>query len=304
MRSLRFRLFVFLSFVLLGAVFAASRAEALTPAQQAGLDLGMDRNYAIIALGNGNTPTFSWNSGPVAGNVLMGQGEKASFSGGGNGGLTSGHVLYYDSTVTGTNTFNSLQTHPTTSQVSTSLTQNAATIATNVSNYAASLSPTQTFSDITNTTTITGDGGLNVIDFANLHDAKLTLSGTANDYFIFNISGQIHTNQPMTLSGSVDPSHILFNLTGTGMVLFQTAGGDISYGTYLATNGGSFQFSNLNLTGALINIGGDVAFVSGSTIPNSPPFTVPETSTSIMLLLGAAVGGGVMLRRRRASASN
>ena len=275
-------------------VACAASVSALTPEQQAGLNLGSDLNYAIIALGKGNTPTFNWNSGPVDGNVLMGQGEKAAFSGGGNGGLTAGHTVYFDNTVSNTGSFNSLQHPPPSSPVSTSVTQNAATIAENVSNYASSLSPTQTFGDISSTTTITGNGDLNVIDFANLHDSKLNLVGTSSDWFVFNISGQIHTNQPMSISGGIDPSHIIFNLTGTGTVVFQTAGGDLSYGIYLATNGGSFQFSNLNLTGALINVGGDVAFVSGSQIPTG----VPEPGMLGLLSLGAGALGWTTRRRK------
>src|SRR5207245_7921248 len=119
------------------------------------------------------------------------------------------------------------------------------------------------------------------IDVQNIDNAKLTLSGTANDFFVFNISDQIHTNQPMTLSGGVSPANILFNLTGTGTV-FQTSGGDVSFGTYLATNGGQFQFSNLNLTGRLINVGGDVQFVSGSRIP-----AVPEPGIFALVCIGA-----------------
>src|ERR1700745_1454529 len=89
----------------------------------------------------------------------------------------------------------------------------------------------------------------------------------------------------MMLSG-VLPSHILFNLTGTGTV-FQTSGGDLSYGTYLAANGGKFQFSSLNLNGELINLGGDVQFVSGSKIPTFTPFTpVPEPGTNLLLGVG------------------
>ena len=276
-------------------VSCAGSAWALTPAQQAGLDLGSDLNYAIIALGDNNTPTFNWNSGPVDGNVLIGQGEKAAFSGGGNGGLTAGHKLYYDSTTTGTNTFSSLQTPPPNAMVTTSVTQAAANTAKNVSNYISSLSPTQTFGDINNATTITGNGDLNVIDFNNLHDADLTLSGNANDWFVFNISGQIHTNQQMFLQGNVNPSHIIFNMTGTGTVVFQTAGGDLSYGIFLATHGGDFQFSNLNLTGALMNIGGNVAFVSGSKIPTG----VPEPGTLALISLGLAVVGYAARKRAR-----
>jgi hypothetical protein len=263
------------SLVLLGALLIAfpNAAPAAIPA---GLDLGMDNNFAFIDLG---ATTLGWNSGPVAGNVLFGLGLHANLSGGNNGGLTNGGVLFHDSTaiISG-----SLQNPVTETLVPTTTTQAAATIAQNVSNFASSLAATQTFTTINNTTTITGNGGLNVIDVVNITNAKLTLSGTANDFFVFNVSNAISTNQPMTLSG-VSPSNILFNLTGTGTVaVFQTSGGDVSYGTYLATNGGKFQFSNLDLTGRLINIGGDVQLVSGSMIP-----AVPESGTFALVSIGA-----------------
>jgi hypothetical protein len=262
------------SLVLLGALLIAfpDAAQAAIPA---GLDLGMDNNFAFIDLG---PTTLGWNSGPVAGNVLFGLGLHAGLSGGNNGGLTNGGVLFHDSSAT---ISGSLQNPVTETLVPSTTTQDAATIAQNVSNFASSLAATQTFTTINNTTTITGNGGLNVIDVANIQNAKLTLSGTANDFFVFNVSNAIQTNQPMTLSGGVSPSNILFNLTGTSTV-FQTSGGDVSFGTYLATHGGKFQFSNLNLTGRLINIGGDVQLVSGSKIP-----AVPEPGTFALVSIGA-----------------
>jgi hypothetical protein len=64
-----------------------------------------------------------------------------------------------------------------------------------------------------------------------------------------------------------------FNLTGKSGNIFQTSEGNVLYGTYLATNGGQFNFSQLNLTGALINTGGNVQLVGGSKILTSAPFT-------------------------------
>jgi hypothetical protein len=271
------------------ALLSASPAAALTPAEQAGLDLGINNNFAFVDLG---ATTLGWNSGPIAGNVLFGLGLQAKLSGGNNGGLTNGGVLFHDNT---TNISGSLQNPVTQTLVPTTFTQEAATIAQNVSNFASSLAATQTFTTINGTTTITGNGDLNVIDVEKIDNAKLTLSGTANDFFVFNISDQIHTNQPMTLSGGVTPANILFNLTGTGTVVFQTSGGDLSFGTYLATNGGAFQFSNLNLIGRLINVGGDVQFVSGSMIP-----AVPEPGTFALVGIGAiALTFAVKGSRRR-----
>src|SRR6516164_821914 len=281
---------------LLAAVFAAFPAAAdLTPAEEAGLDLGINTNYAFVDLG---ATTLGWNSGPIAGNVLLGLGLTANLSGGGNGGLTNGGILFHDSTAT---ISGSLQNQPTMELVPTSTTQTALTDAQNVSNFASSLSPTQTFTTINNTQTITSTGNLNVIDVGSIQNAKLTLSGSANDFFVFNVSGAINTNQPMTLSGGVLPSHILFNLTGTSGNIFQTSGGNVLFGTFLATRGGQFQFSQLNLNGQLINTDGNVQFVSGSQIPTSSPFiSVPEPSTFELLGVGVmAVACAVVASRRR-----
>lgn len=279
------------------AILAAQPASAtLTPAEETGLNLGTDTNYGFVDLGS---TTLGWNSGPIAGNVLFGQGLTANLSGGNNGGLTNGGVLYYDNTTT---ISGSLQNPVTEALVPTTSTLAALTSAQNVSAYAASLTATQMFGNITSATTITGNGGLNVIDVSNIQNAPLTLNGTANDYFIINVSGQIQTNQAMTLEGGVLASHVLFNLTGTGTVL-QTSGGDQLYGTFLATDGGQFQFSELNLTGALIDTDGNVQFVSGSEIgtvdPFSVPTPVPEPSTLSLLgfaLLGLAFTAGRVTR--------
>ena len=240
-------------------------------------------NYTVIDLGNGTT--LGQNSGPVAGNELLGNGVKAAFSGGGNGQITG--TLYYDNTVTGTNTFSQLQNAPKTVQVSTSVTQAALNAAQTLSNYAASLPATQTFGQINGSQSITGNGGLNVIDVSSLSNPTLTLNGNSSDLFVFNVSGLYQTNQKMILNG-VDPGKILFNFTGSSGHVFETSGGDLSYGVYLATDGGQFQFSNLNLTGKLINTAGDVQLVSGSKIPTAVPLspTIYGAATLMACMLG------------------
>lgn len=258
---------------------------------------GTAADYALVDLGNGTT--LGMNSGPLNGSVLLGNGVNAAFSGGGNGQITG--TLFYDSTVTGTNTFSQLQTPPTTSLVSTLVTDAALTSANSVAAFAAGLHATQTFGNITTATTFVGNGGLNVIDVANIQNAPLTIRGSAGDTFVINISGNFQTNQIMTLEG-VTASQILFNFTGTSGNVFQTSGGDLLDGTFLAADGGNFQFSNLILDGALINTDGNVQFVSGSRMTSSPFTPVPEPGALSLVGTGIlALAGSLRRRLQRAS---
>jgi hypothetical protein len=261
------------------------------------LDLGSAGNFALVDLASGTT--LGMNSGPLAGDVLLGHGAKAAFSGGGGGHITG--VLDYDSTVTGTNTFSQLATAPTTASVTTAFTTGALNSANGVASYIEGLAATQTFGNINNTTTIVGDGGLNVIHVGNIQNAPLTLSGNASDYFVVEVTGTFQTNRTMALIGGVTASHVIFDFTGTSGNVFQTSGGDRLEGTFLATHGGGFNFSDLDLTGALINTDGNVQFVSGSEIPTFAGFTappVPEPASWALMILGfGAVGARVRSRR-------
>jgi len=93
------------------------------------------------------------------------------------------------------------------------------TAATNLSNWAAGLTPTQTFGDIKSSKTITGSGGQNVISvtgYFNLgYGSSLTVSGGTSDTFIFNIQNgmQLGDGSSITLSG-VSPGQVLFNFPG------------------------------------------------------------------------------------------
>jgi hypothetical protein len=258
------------------------------------LDLGEAGRYAVVALGSGDT--IGQNSGPAVGKELLGHGVTAAFAGGNNGAITGG--LFYDSTTGGQNTFDNLQNAPVTTLVSPTVTQSAFDSALAVSQYAESLgsSPTQAFS-----TSIVGNGGLNVINVTDINNVAFNISGGASDTFVFNVSGQFKTNRAMTLSG-ISGSQILFNFLGTSGHVFETSGGNVLFGTYLATRGDAqFQFSNLALTGALINTVGDVQLVSGSQVTYTPltPVPLPAAFWAGSALMTSL--GGVKLIRRRGS---
>lgn len=265
-----------------------------------GLNLGNDLGYAVVDLGSGTT--FGWNTGPVTGNVLVGNHVTLQMSGGNNGGIVGGS-LFTDGTA---NISGNLQFPVTAMPVSTSLTSSALSTAQFVSNTAAHLTATQTFTNITAPTTITGNGGLNVIDVANIHNAALTLMGTANDVFVINVSGSYQTNVPMTLSGGVLASNVLFNFTGTSGNVFQTSGGDQDLdGIFLATDGGAYNFSQLGLDGELINTAGDIQLVSGSQVAAMPvpPPTVPEPASLTLIGTGLLAFAFVIRKSPRKSPS-
>lgn len=250
------------------------------------LNLGIDAYYALIDLGATN---LVWN-GPIAGNVLVGQGLQAQLSGNKGGKLGGGAIvsdninvwavkngtMFSDSTA---NIQAPPDNLPPTLPVPTSVTSAALTAAQAVSSYAATLpanvSTTLVSGNFSNgSTTITGNGGLNVVYVDNIRNTQLTLSGSANDVFVINVSGGIQ-NLAMTLSGGVTASHVLFNLTATSGNVLQTGGGSALYGTYLATHGGQFECAQLNLSGALINTGGNVHLVSGPSM-TFVPFTFSD----------------------------
>jgi hypothetical protein len=245
--------------------------EALAETHYNGLNLGIDGYYALIDLG----PTdLVWN-GAITGNVLVGQGLKVSRSGGNNG--TASGSVQYDPTIRSRDDLESpIKALP----VPAGVTSAALTAAQNVSRYAASLPASQTFGNINNSQVIAGNGGLNVVNVANVLNGKLTLSGTSSDIFVINVSGRMETHQPMTLSGGVLPAHVLFNLTGRSGNLLNSAG-NVLYGTYLAANGGDFTLVQLSVIGALINSGGNVRFTGGSKITSAPfaPFQLPGVAS-------------------------
>lgn len=255
-------------------------------------DLGSARDYSVVSLGA--TSSIKINSGPIAGDVLLGQyagGDSVDFSGGGNGGING--TLFYDSTLTANDIdeFDDLENSVTSSLVGNSVTAQVKADAEAASAAASALTANSVFSS-----NIVGIGGLNIFSLTELKNEEFTITGTNSDFFVFNVSGAVDTNKAMTLSG-VDASQILWNLTGTGDV-FKTAGGNELFGTFLATEGGDFQFSGLDLDGALINTAGHVQFVSNSSLEFTSVVPIPAAAW----LFASALGVFGYLGKRKAAA--
>jgi len=131
-----------------------------------------------------------------------------------------------------------------------------------------------TINTINTTRTITGNGGLNVINVGSIVLVKkvLTLSGGANDVFIINVSGDCSIGSAqVVLAGGLKASRVLWNFLGTGT----TVNGykDITYvsGTFLVPFR-DFTLDVAHLNGAVVG-GGNVRIHSGATV------TYPESCT-------------------------
>jgi hypothetical protein len=93
--------------------------------------------------------------------------------------------------------------------------------AMSASSNIAAMTPTQEFGAIRRPTTITGNGGVNVISIDGNITRSLTLGGGSNDVFFVNVSGTIELDDHATLavSGGVPAGAVIYNLTkGFGTV--------------------------------------------------------------------------------------
>jgi len=109
-----------------------------------------------------------------------------------------------------------------------------------VSNAFAMMPATQTFTRVRSTTTVTGNGCINVIRVTDIIDLggnrTLTFVGTYDDYFIVNVENGVFLsgNAEIILDG-VEPNHVMFNVTGVADVDLQ--GTAAVNGTYISTRG-------------------------------------------------------------------
>jgi hypothetical protein len=111
--------------------------------------------------------------------------------------------------------------------------------ALSASTQAAGLQATQTFKNINAATTVTGDGGVNVIDISGDIKNSLILNGTSSDVFIVNVKGSVDLSgrETLGLAGGVTAGHVLYNFIGSkGSV--DAGNGTVIDGTLLGPNYG------------------------------------------------------------------
>jgi len=177
--------------------------------------LGQANGYAAFIMGNvaGTKSAISEGSTKITGNVAIG----SSASGSSTDLLKAtieGKLLLDPAAV--------VNIHPDLTVTGGIVTQSLTTARNNAlaaSACYAALAPTRTIRSITSSTTLTGNGGLNVINVGSIVLVKkvLTLKGGPNDIFIINVSGDFSMgSSQVVLAGGVTVNHVLWNVPGTG----------------------------------------------------------------------------------------
>ena len=250
-------------------------------------ELGTAVDYAGLELSSSNIFTISSGNTSITGNVGLAANGTLNFSGGGvvTGAVDAGTGATV--TITGGSVADGGTVEPY-AQMSQDITdaQNAAT-------YYAGLTATQTFSSITSAQTITGSGGVDVIQVNGDIDIQgggnLTLSGNSSDQFVIDVNDTgVAGNPPdLTLGGGssivlngINASQVVFNLIGTGLEV-TTNGNSDTNGIFLAANGG------ITISGGVHDsefiAGGALTFQSGPNITQAATFApVPELDSKLM----------------------
>jgi len=184
------------------------------------------------------------------------------------------------------------------------------TLVTNAANdftNAAALTPTQTFTTINGSTGL-GDLGnnndTNVISISTINlTSNLTITGTAADYFILQVAGNVTLNShSILLGGTLLASHVLIVLTGASGSTVSVLSGDTLNGSLLSNNAHYTFTIDGTVNGAVINDAGIT--LNGAHVVGADAFDgVPEPAT--WGLMAAGLAGTALLRRRskRANAS-
>jgi choice-of-anchor A domain-containing protein len=276
-------------------VLAFSSAKAVL------FNLGEASGYAALILPGGSNNMVINGGAAVDGDVGVSDslhldlGSTAKVGpNAGTGTIVSGHIFLNPGATV------NLMHQPPNSVVTRNLSQ-AVTDAIAANHAAAQLTPTLNLGglDISGSNyTIAANGNNNVISLSSfkLHGGgSLTISGSASDYFVFNITGDysISGEGTMHLTGGITQSNILWNFVGGGNTPNLTGHGTF-YGTYLAPNR-AFGITDSTLYGSIISQG-DLKITSKALVIN--PTAVPEVSFSAVWIGFAGLICAFHVRRK------
>jgi len=177
----------------------------------------------------------------------------------------------------------------------------AAGQASAASSNLAGLTPTQTLGIISSSTTISatvpGQNVVNVTAITLGNNTTLTLSGSATQSFVINVTGRTNvTFDNISLVGGLTPANVIFNVLNGDTITDNSPG--LLNGILMDINGSVSFTNNDTLNGEIIS-GNAINLSNNSDVEVVP--TVPEASTIAYFTLGPLSLAAVMLLHRRFS---
>ncbi len=155
----------------------------------------------------------------------------------------------------------------------------------------AALSSTLVLGRLTDSITVHGNGGTNVIRLTSLNYNRdvLTIDGKASDTFVFNVLGGFDfARSQVVLHGGVTANHVLFNIEGRGPAVHLSDPSSVINGTFLAPS----RVVDLNNVGHLNGsiVAHDISITGRGDQLTGTPFTLPvaqlaSLAGSVSLLL-------------------
>jgi hypothetical protein len=316
------------SFRRLAAALAVAGVLALGPATRAGVittQLGAagPGNFAVFGLGGTTvdaTDISLTGPGTTIGNVGVASDGKLSLSGSsgpsiiGNVFLGNTATIDHPAEVQGTVFYNQDAFLGTGNSLDPTTATGAVKDAITAANFFAAQATSAAFTGITSitgTTTLVATQALNVLNLTDLKLSNgeiLTLTGTAGQEFIINISGDFKLNADATggkilLAGGLTTSDVVFNITGTGADV-ATSGGSSGGLPNAQINGivltlqRKIAFAPGLVNGEIIGGGASISLVSGSQVVTIQETPEPGTIVGALAGLGL-VGVAKLLRNRR-----
>jgi len=249
------------------AVLPALAFLATVPAAAATVSLGSAGCFAVLSDG-----TMALSSGTTTIRGVVGLGPTATQN------FTNGRILGQLEVDPSAN-----NSHPNTVSVAGgAVTESLKKALADAGKAAATiegLAPTQSFGAIASTTTVTGNGGVNVVAISAITLSgtnTLTLSGGPNDVFYVRVAGGVELSQAaqILLSG-VPAAQVIFTAGRLTM-----SGTSVAEGSFLLFgSGGSVSVDGATLNGALLTSSKAVSFAHGASVT---PSCIPAAMTGAL----------------------
>ena len=261
----------------------------------ASIDLGAASGFTVLGLNNGsviiNSATSITGDVGYSDGVVSGTNQKVD--------AFNGTARVHSAVDTFTPTLATFQPSGgiVTDPANDTLLNQANTDAAAASSFLAGLIPTQNLGNIGDDDSFSVGAGVYTIGSFNFKEDTITLTGSATDEFIFNVSGSFDfANSEIVLQGGAIAANVIFNFLNNVDILIKKDG-TVFNGTILALTGNVEYHNPATFNGRII--AKDINLHSDFNINGPSTTTVIPVPAALPLMATAVAAFALIARRRR-----